>query len=69
MIIKSTNTTERMEKIAKRMFGREIGIIRSDENRSGRYFVVSIDGEAQRAWISLGWTFKDAIERLKEHEF
>ena len=59
VVFRSTWTTEQLEKLAARG-GWTVGIVRSDENCAGRYFVVSVNNKPLRTWYSLGWTGEEA---------
>ena len=65
MIIKSTPTTDRLEKFV-RLYDRRYGIAHVKNNASGLYFVVNIDGHALTSWLALGWSFNEARQNLKE---
>jgi hypothetical protein len=64
MLYRSTPTTDRLERFALTHFGIAVGVVRSDSNAKGRYFIASRDSKPLRIWMSLGWTGSHAQEAL-----
>ncbi|MEK7765231.1 MAG: hypothetical protein AAB368_03235 [bacterium] len=55
----SNSTTDRLEGFA-RARGRNVGVMISEGNAQGRYFVVNEDHEPRSPWYALGWTVAEA---------
>jgi hypothetical protein len=62
---KSNSVTKRLEGFA-RARGYECGVVVSEGNASGRFFVVNENGKPLVHWRRLGWTADEARESLAE---
>jgi len=66
VVFYSNSTTKRLEGYA-RARGKNLGIVISPDNSGGRYFVVSVDNEAQSTWYGLGRIVMEAQERIDRY--
>lgn len=65
MFFRSTYTTQQLERFARK-FGENLGIVASEGNSAGLYFVANIDNRPLSHWIPIGWTRSEAESRIGE---